>query len=261
MNINTIYNENCLVTAARMPDGFIDLTVTSPPYDDMRSYKNKIDQTWGERVWKPIIDELFRITKEGGVVVWIVGDRKKFGSESGTSFAQALYFKAVGFNIHDTMIFRKLNGAMGAHNEYLQEFEFMFVFSKGKIKTSNLIYDRKNVVHGDKSTPKKKSNKTGSLSERHKINRKEYGRRKNIWDYAVGGRQEIGRHPAPFPENLVKDHIISWSNEGDLVYDPFMGSGTTAKMSVLAGRNYIGSEISKEYCEIAEQRISLIYHV
>jgi site-specific DNA-methyltransferase (adenine-specific) len=245
----TLYLGDCLEVLRGFEPDCIDLTVTSPPYDNLRTYKGYTFDFEG------IARELYRVTKPGGVVVWVVDDRKENGSESGTSFRQALYFMELGFNLHDKMIYRKLNGAIGATNEYLQEFEMMFVFSKGALKTANLLYDRRNVVHGYKSTPKRKSSQDGSIKERHIINRAELGRRKNIWEYPVGGKQEIGYHPAPFPEALARDHILSWSNPGDLVLDPMMGSGTTGKMAVKYQRSFVGIEIAEEYYRIAERRI------
>jgi DNA modification methylase len=227
----------------------IDLTVTSPPYDGLRKYNGYIFD------FPKIAKELYRVTKPGGVAVWVVADQTIDGSETGTSFRQALFFKdECGFNLHDTMIYRKQNGAMGSNTTYLQEFEFMFVLSKGQPKTVNFLRDRKNAFHADKTTPKRKSDEGGSLEERKIVYREEYGRRKNIWDYPVGGRQEIGKHPAPFPPALPNDHIRSWSNPGDLILDPMCGSGTTLKMAIKNGCRAIGIDISAEYCEIAAGR-------
>lgn len=256
MEVNKIYREDCLDTMAKMPDGFVDLTVTSPPYDNLRTYSGEVG--WNESIWKSIIKELYRITKDGGVVVWIVGDATIKGSETGTSFKQALYFKEVGFNLHDTMIYSKGGqGATGSNLSYWQDFEYMFVFSKGTIKSWNPIEDRKNKV---KPRQKLESQghrySNGRTKGKRVIKRKEYGRRFNIWKYHESGTRTM--HPAVFPEQLANDHIISWSNEGDLVYDPFMGSGTTVKMAILNNRKYIGSEVSKEYYEIAESRIRKI---
>ena len=133
MEVNKIYQENCLDTMARMPDGFVDLSITSPPYDNLRSYKGF------EFPFEDIAKELYRVTKQGGVVVWVVGDATIKGSETGTSFKQALYFKEIGFNLHDTMIYRKSNRPPLNHSRYEQEFEYMFIFSKGKPKCVNLI--------------------------------------------------------------------------------------------------------------------------
>ena len=101
MKLNTIFNEDCLNTMRAMPDGVIDLVITSPPYDDLRNYKGYSFD------FESIAKELFRVVKEGGVVVWVVGDATVDGSETGTSFRQALFFKEVGFNLHDTMIYMK----------------------------------------------------------------------------------------------------------------------------------------------------------
>ena len=249
MEINKIYNENCLDTMARMEDNFIDLTVTSPPYDNLRNYNGYCFD------FESVAKELYRVTKQGGVVVWVVGDSTLKGSETGTSFKQALFFKKCGFNLHDTMIYLKANtgGARGSNKAYWQSFEYMFVLVKGKINTYNLIEDRENI----KTKPliaKGKRNKNGSITKGVMHTPKKLGRRFNVWRISSGSKK-IKEHPAIFPEQLANDHIISWSNENDLVYDPFMGSGTVAKMSIINNRNWIGSEISSEYCEIIEERV------
>lgn len=245
MELNKIYNENCLDTMSRMPDNFIDLVVTSPPYDDLRTYNGYSFD------FESIAKELYRVTKEGGVVVWVVNDATKNGSETGTSFRQALFFKECGFNLHDTMIYRKEIPTWNITSKrYRQNFEFTFILSKGRVNTFNPIQDHK--VKNMK--PRMcKSNRNGNPKYELYTPKKEYTCRGNIWEYAVGGNSI--NHPAVFPEQLANDHIISWSNEGDLVYDCFMGSGTTAKMAILNNRNFIGSEMSAEYCEIANKRI------
>jgi len=249
MKTNYLYNENCLDTMARMKDNFIDLTVTSPPYDNLRTYNGYSFD------FESVAKDLFRVTKDGGVVVWVVGDATIKGSESGTSFKQALYFMECGFNLHDTMIYDKggAGGAKGSNLAYWNGFEYMFVFTKGKLKTFNPINDRKNPSFGRtvKVNSRKKDGTSGSVRT---VTIKEFGKRFNLWTIKDGKRQKS--HPAVFPEQLASDHIISWSNEGDLVYDPFMGSGTTAKMAKLKNRNYIGSEISEEYCNIANERLT-----
>jgi site-specific DNA-methyltransferase (adenine-specific) len=258
MEINKIYNENCLETMARMPDNFVDLIVTSPPYDNLRDYKGYSFD------FENIAKELYRVTKDGGVVVWVVADQTKQFCESLSSFKQAIFFvEECGFNLLDTMIYVKKSYAPAypTMRRYAQTFEYMFVFSKGKPKTFNAI-----------RTDKKES----SISKNHEINgyRQKNGEMKykrmktdsltkaecNVWVYDVGynksSKDKIAfQHPAVFPEQLANDHIISWSNEGDLIYDPFMGSGTTAKMAILNNRNWIGSEMSAEYCEIIKQRV------
>jgi site-specific DNA-methyltransferase (adenine-specific) len=238
LEVNKIYTENCLDTLSRMPDDFIQATVTSPPYDDLRDYNGYSFD------FEKIARELFRVTKIGGVVVWVVGDATKDGSESGTSFRQALFFKELGFNIHDTMIYEKNSPAYPANrksNRYTQIFEFMFVFSKGKPK-ANLICDKPNKWAGYKDFSGKLKNPVPEFSPRN-----------NIWKYTTSFNGV--KHPAPFPEKLAQDHILTWSDEGQIIYDPFMGSGTTAKMALLNSRKYIGSEISPEYVILANQRI------
>ena len=252
---------DCLERMKEISDESVDLTVTSPPYDCLRSYNNNIDKSWTNKKWEPIIKELYRVTRNGGIVVWVVGDATVKGTETGTSFKQALYFKECGFNLFDTMIYAKPpRGAVGNNKTYWQTFEYMFIFSKGNPKTINLICDRKNKESRDGDNGTKRL-KNGELLKVKRGGYSEYGRRTNIWEYGIGKGQSTKdnfafKHPAIFPEQLANDHILSWSNEGDTVYDPFMGSGTTAKIAILNNRNLVGSEISKEYCEIAEKRIN-----
>lgn len=215
--------------------------------------------------FEPIARELYRVTKQGGVVVWVVGDATIKGSETGTSFRQALYFKEIGFNLHDTMIYEKAGSAYPETVRYYQFFEYMFVFSKGKPKTINLIEDRENKWGGTLTFGKSSNRKAdGSLKQRsEKRMVKEIGVRANMWRYSNGygycATDAFAHdHPAPFPEALARDHILSWSNEGDTVLDPFAGSGTTGKMALLHNRNFIGMEISAEYLEIARRRVGLV---
>lgn len=245
---------DCLELMKKIPDKSIDLTVTSPPYDNLRTYNNTLE--WGAHIWKPVIEELFRITKDGGVVVWVVGDATIKGSETGTSFRQALYFMACGFNLHDTMIYLKPTfSAVGAlATRYAPVFEYMFVFTKGKIKTFNPIKDRRCKTFGKKKsgTIRQKDGTTKRMSNEGSIQR-EWGQRYNVWEITPQTNKD--GHPAPFPEALANDHIISWSNEKDIVFDPFMGSGTTGKMAILNDRDFIGIEKDKTYFDIARKRI------
>ena len=254
MEINKIYNEDNIPLIRRMPDDFIDLTVTSPPYDNLRDYKGYTFD------FETLAKELYRVTKPGGVVVWIVGDATINGSESGTSFRQVLKFMDEGFNLHDTMIYAKHNPMPLTHNRYEQQFEYMFVLSKGKLKTFNpmkLISTNAGKInrpnHRRFTDVLEKTSGHGKEIKKEKI-------KPNIWFYNVGNNKSSNdkiahKHPAIFPEALAKDHIISWSDKGDLVFDPFMGSGTTAVAALDVGRKYIGAEIAEEYVDIANERI------
>ena len=244
---------------ARMPDDFIDLTITSPPYDNLRTYKGYSFD------FEKIAKELYRVTKKGGVVIWVVGDATIKKSETGTSFRQALFFKDIGFNIHDTMIYTKNNFSNPSSNRYHQNFEYMFVFSKGSPKTFNPIKIPCKYPEAETARQNSFFSNTNEAmrSARSGKKRKPVGTEKikgNIWYITTGHghstKDKIAfNHPAIFPEKLANDHVVSWSNEGDLVYDPFAGSGTTLKMALLNRRNFIGSEVSVEYCRIANQRI------
>jgi site-specific DNA-methyltransferase (adenine-specific) len=251
--LNQIVNTDVVEGLMSLPDKSIDLTVTSPPYDNLRSYEGNL--TWD---FEATARELYRVTKPGGVVVWIVGDQTINGSETGTSFKQALFFKEIGFNLHDTMIWTKMS-PFQHKNRYIPNFEYMFVFSKGKPKTANLIMDRKNKYAGTRvhGTERQVDGGLRQKSDKQKAKTiKEFGARCNVWDMPCAkGKQ---KHPAVFPFRLARDHIYTWSNEGDTVLDPFVGSGTTAVAAKILGRNYIGFDISKKYCDIAIEKLEEI---
>lgn len=243
---------DCSKNLQTLPSESIDLTVTSPPYDNLRDYKGYSFD------FEATAQELLRVTKPGGVVVWVVADATVDGSETGTSFRQALHFKDIGFNIHDTMIWNKGGfSAVGSLvSRYGPVFEYMFVFSKGKPKTFNPLKDRLN-KHQNKTITKTKRLADGSLKKGASYVSSEYGQRFNIWDIGPVRQRGEDKHPAPFPESLARDHILSWSNEGDTVLDPFLGSGTTGKAAVDLRRNFIGCEISMEYLEYAKNRMGV----
>lgn len=254
LELNKIHHGDCLELMKDIPDNIIDLTVTSPPYDNLRTYNGFSFDFEG------IAKELYRITKPGGVVVWVVSDATINGSETGSSFKQALFFKEIGFNLHDTMIYAKNNPMPVNANRYYPCFEYMFVFSKGKPKTFNPILEE-TATKGKKNSLKQRNTdgsfrKATGYGKPVKPTRPKY----NIWFYNVGGRQATNdkiayKHPAIFPEKLAEDHILSWTNPGDIVLDPMAGSGTTCKMALLNDRKYLGMEISEEYVDIANKRI------
>jgi len=248
---------DCLTEMARLEAGSVDLTVTSPPYDNLRTYNGSLND-WTPAKRQGIIAELYRLTKDGGVVVWVVADATIKGSETGTSFRQALWAMECGFRLHDTMIWNKGTfTAVGALvSRYAPVFEYMFVFTKGAPSTFNPIKDRRNktagAAHHGKARQADGSMK--SLSNPGKII-PEFGQRFNIWDVPNPGQAGIG-HPATFPLALARDHILSWSNPGDTVLDPFLGSGTTLVAAINTGRNAIGIERDPTYFRIAQERIA-----
>jgi site-specific DNA-methyltransferase (adenine-specific) len=246
--MNIIYNEDCLETMKGMENNSIDLTITSPPYDSLRIYNGYSFN------FPQVAKSLYEVTKPGGVLVWIVGDETIKGSETGTSFRQALGLKEAGFNLHDTMIWRKTNPMPKfKHKRYFDVFEYMFILSKGQPKTFNpLLQPNKRAGELYDYTAKLKT--TGKVRTKKTFNINDERYKDNIWECAVAKNETD--HPAVFPESLIADHITSWSNEGDIVYDPFIGSGTTALVARSLGRNYIGSEISQEYCQIVEKRLA-----
>ena len=262
--LNRCYNESNLVTMAKMPDNLVDLTITSPPYDGLRTYNGY------SFPFEDIAKELYRITKQGGVVIWVVGDATVNGSETGTSFKQALYFMQCGFLLHDTMIYEKNNYMPLNHKRYEQTFEYMFVLSKGAPITFNGLtektvqrqFRKPEKVRGAGLDPQSKTAKRSKIKPHWTKDDKLLG---NIFRYNVGinqsSKDDIAfEHPAIFPELLVFDQMKTWSNENDIVYDPFMGSGTTARVAISINRKWVGSEISEEYCKIIEKRLQPLLH-
>lgn len=249
--INNIYAGECSEMMKALPDNCIDMTCTSPPYDNLRSYHGFTFD------YEAVIDQLYRVTKPGGVVVWVVADATINGSETGTSFKQALFAMECGFNLHDTMIYEQAGtGAKGSNLAYWQSFEYMFIFSKGQPKTVNRIVDSKNAYPGQAREFSPKSNGLGTRTERGKRVTQKYSVRTNIWKYQVGNNGDKStNHPAPFPEKLARDHIISWSKPGDLVLDPMVGSGRTCKAAMQNGRLFLGFDISPEYVSAAREYV------
>ena len=248
-----------------MHDNCIDLTITSPPYSNIRSYKGKIKKEISYNGYffpfEKMAQQLYRITKNGGVVVWVVNDQYVNGGRDLTSFKQALYFQELGFLMHDCMIYEKNGAAFPSQNRYYQVYEYMFVLSKGKPKTINLFKDKPNrwAGHSTFGTPSKRKY-NGELKQAEKFKVAEFGIRYNIWYINTGAgystKDKIAyRHPAIFPENLAEDHILSWSEENDMILDPMCGSGTTCKMAYLNNRKFIGIDINEEYIKISDERL------
>jgi site-specific DNA-methyltransferase (adenine-specific) len=251
LELDKIYcGDNCDLLG-QLPRECIDLVVTSPPYDDLRTYGGHSWDFFGV-AW-----QLKRVLKPGGVIVWVVADATKNGSETGSSMEQALHFKRLGLNLHDTMIYMKDSVQFPDANRYGQIWEYVFVFSASAPKTKNMICDRKNVSFGRTVTgTERQADGTTKKAACFGNYIKEFGQRFNVWQYATTKGNAETAHPAPFPQKLASDHIATWSNPGDLVLDPFSGSGTTAKAAKELGRRFLGLEINPEYCAIAERRIA-----
>lgn len=264
--LNNVVCGNAVEVLSTLPDNTFDLTVTSPPYDNLRTYNGKIkDEIIYEDGFSfPFVEmakQLFRVTKKGGVVVWVVNDQVKNGGETGSSFKQALKFMEIGFTLYDTMIYHKNGPPFPESGRYSQVFEYMFVFSKGTPNTVNLIKDKPNKWAGFSNfgEPSKRT-KEGELKKTDKFVVADFGARYNVWYITTGKNYSTKdnfafEHPAIFPETLAEDHILSWTNEGDLVLDPMAGSGTTLKMSKLNNRNYFGIDINQEYVDLSNRRV------
>lgn len=251
-----LFNDDCVNILKQLPDNALDMVITSPPYDNLRTYNNS--SVWNFDIFKIIANELFRTMKDGGVLCWVVNDKMKNGNKTLTSFKQALYFQDIGFNFRDNLIWKKdtFSYVGGINTSYPDVYENVFIISKNKIKKFYPIKDRKCKYYGVKENYtmhtlpngdkiKQKKNKTYVYPE--------YGIRFNVWD--INAEKSKQNHPAVFPLSLPKDLIKSWSNEGDLILDPFMGSGTTGVACKELNRDFIGIEIDKQYFEIAKERI------
>jgi site-specific DNA-methyltransferase (adenine-specific) len=279
--LNSVFHGNCLDILPRFDPDFFDLTVTSPPYDQLRAYHGYHFDC------ASIAKALFRVTKPGGVVVWVVADGVVDGGETGTSFRQALTFQETGFRLHDTMIYEKNTCSFPASrkgNRYSQTFEYMYVFSKGKPKTANLLCDKPNKWAGTTNWGKNTDRgRDGQLRQKKDIKPvQDFSPRNNVWRYVpefekddeaaedvvaseirryvVGGGfgqkdRSAYKHPATYPEQLAADHILTWSRPGDVVLDPMAGSFTTCLAAQRLDRQFIGIDISKEYCEDACRRL------
>lgn len=252
-----IYNQNCISGMKEISNDSVDMIITSPPYDNLREYNHS--SVWNYAVFQKTAIEMFRILKPGGVTVWIVNDATIKKSESGSSFRQALFFKEIGFLLHDTMIWQKISPNQHK-NRYIPSFEYMFVLSKSiPPKTVHLICDRKN-KHGGRpihGSARQKDGTTRPLSSiQKKKTVKQFGARLNIWDIPPV-KNNTTNHPAPFPIILIMDHIQTWSEKDDLILDPFIGSGTTALAAIRTQRHFIGFEIDKSYFAEAQERIEL----
>ena len=256
MEIDKIYCGDSRDVLSEFNDGCIDLTVTSPPYDNLRKYGNS-KSTWNSEMFKEIARQLYRITKDGGVVVWIVNDKTENGSKTCTSMEQCLYFKEIGFNVNDVMLWEKTNSMpVVKQPRYTDVFEYMFIFSKGKPKTfSPIMIPCKCAGYNYNSTAKKMGGENGRRELNYHVNNEKI--KGNIWQCGIA--QNKTNHPAVFPESLVVDHILSWSKEGDVVLDPFMGSGTTALAAIKNNRHYIGIDVNPDYCKLSEDRINDVW--
>lgn len=244
---STVYCEDNLVTTGRIEDGRVDLTVTSPPYDALRKYNGF---AWDVN---RLAAELYRITKPGGICVWVVADQCKNHRLSLTSFRHAIAFEQAGWGVFQVIIYERGNMGAPRNRRYQDSHEYMFIFSKGRPATVNLLMDRPNAIPGQtKNRPKtRRTDGTMRINRAYKVG--EFGKRWSVWRYCnscYSGTSDLVayNHPATFPEALASDHIKSWSNPRDLVYDPFGGAGTTAKMAALLDRDWIASELSPEYC-------------
>jgi DNA modification methylase len=254
MELDKIYCGECSAVMSTLSAESIDLVVTSPPYGKLRDYNGFVFKH------KPIIKELWRIMKPGGVVVWVIGDETEDGSEKNDSVFHKLYFNHVGFRTHDTMIYYR-QPQYPSNGRYTQFFEYMFVFSKGTPRIFNPIKDKPNKYTKTRWI-KSQRDKDGSLNKPPHIAKGSImGLRTNVWKYAAGGGSVIGdpichEHPAPFPEKLAADHIKSWSNPGDILLDPMCGSGTTLAMAAKLNRHFIGIDCSQEYCVLSQRRVN-----
>lgn len=234
----------------------VNMVMTSPPYDGIRDY----GEGFKPLDWQTCLTLLSQKILPGGVMVWNVGDQTVDGSESGTSFKQALHVMSQGLRLHDTMIYAKEGVTFPDANRYHPAFEYMFVFSNGAPKHFNGIKDWRNKWAGTKmhGTDRNKDGTTTTISG---VGRPvpELGLRRNWWVIPNAYNGDTEGHPAPMPYAMAYDHIASWSAPGETVLDPFLGSGTTALAAMKQGRKFVGIEIDEGYFEIAVKRVRKAY--
>lgn len=263
--MNKIILGNCAEELAKLEDGSVDAFITSPPYDELRDYNGY------SFPFEEIATQMYKKLAKGGVIVWVVGDSVLKGSETGSSFRQAIFFQELGLNIHDTMIYEKNGSSFPARrtgSRYSQVFEYMFVFSKGKPKTVNLICDKPNKWSGYTSfgTSTNRNKKGDLVKAKNRKPTPNFSPRHNVWKFNTGKKYTTKDdfafdHPAMFPESLAEDHVMTWTNEGDFIVDPFVGAGTTTKMAAINGRRWLGIDISEEYVELAVKRMLVAFQM
>lgn len=244
-----IYHGDCREILPSLPK--VDLVVTSPPYGSVRDYVRYegVDTL-------AVLAELACMLIEGGVIVWNTADQVTEGSETGQSFREALHVMSQGLRLHDTMIYCREGVNFPDANRYHPAFEYMFVFSKGAPRCFNGIRDRKNkwggtTVHG---TQRERDGRMTVPSQNGSLI-PDIGLRLNWWILKPASTEPTLDHPARMPISMAQAHVQSWCNAGDLVLDPFMGSGTTLRAAKDLGRKAIGIEICEAYCEIAANRL------
>ncbi len=251
---NKIILSDCRDGMAALSNECIPFTLTSPPYDGLRTYDGLAD--WN---FMDVAKELYRITMQGGVVVWVVQEQIIDGSESGETSRQRLAFANIGFRLHHTMVMGKLGGIQFSSNRYGRPLEYAFILSKGPPRYFNPLRDRPNKEAGRVKVFLNR-NRDGSFAPVKRTQVHPYGLRGSIWFYPTGKNNSAKEdyafeHPALMPEQMAEDDILSWTKVGDLVFNPFAGAGTALKMALLNHRSYLGFEINPKYVEIARRRL------
>ena len=260
-----LVNGDCAAVLPGLPPA--DLILTSPPYDGMREYGGYSDAFDFDAVAAACVANL----APGGLLVWVVADQIVDGGDSGTSFRQALSFMGLGLTLHQPMIYQRWSLSGMRKKAYYKDFEYMFVFSKGKLKTANILEDKRNLATGGRKASKMSGLGRSGDNQNSYLGLTggivpEYGRRGSVWYYNAGkyagnlkgdlDYQTLAEHPAIFPQRLARNHILSWTNPGDLVIDPMVGSGTTLRAAADFGRRAVGIEINPEYCDLIRQRLA-----
>jgi len=262
---NKIFCGEAAEVMRSFPDESIDMVFTSPPYGTVRSYNGyKFN-------FQEIAIELTRILKPGGVIAWNEADTIVNGSKTLTPSKHALYFsEECGLKVHDEMIYEKNSCSFPAKRNglrYSNVYEEVFILSKGKPKSVNLICDKRNRCYGEKGFGMaSQRRKNGDLVKYERKPTPKFSPRDNIWRVFTGKGysskdSNASKHPAISPDLLVLDHIRTWSNEGDIILDPMAGSGTTCVMAKALKRQYVGIEISDEYCQLINERLLYPYDV
>lgn len=256
MKLDIIFNKSSEVMG-ELPDKSVDLMVTSPPYNIGIDYGNKqvngkivgskgvkysdnLPENQYRKMLKKVIDETKRVLKDDGQI-WFNIKNRYDGKQVIPPFWVMEYFQDMFLK---NLIVWNFDWGGSTNKRFAPRYEFIFFYTKHK---DNYTFNLDEV-------------KIPSLNFRPDRYKNQLKNPSDVWRMALVSGNEIERtnHPAQYPEELIERIILAGTNDGDVVLDPFMGSGTTAVVAKKLNRHYIGYEIVPEYIEMANERLTKI---